>query len=462
MRETILRAVAAALDGLDVGFCAFDTDDCTLAWNETFLDFFPEHRGAVHVGEHYADNLLRFYLARLKTDELPQIQRYIEEGVKRHRLQRRPYEFDHRGVRVRVSSVDMGPFGRLRVWRKVGDAASANVAPVGAPRAPVWTPQPPDAAKVLERLPDGVLIVDPADQALWANEAFLKLYGLVSLGQARGQPFEAIVRHAWGAEADSALCRTTLETLREHQRFSGAPFELPLPGNRWVRIIEQRSTEADGLGSFVHVDITVLKRQQQALHETQARLEALATQDSLTGLANRRRFDEALDLEVRRAQREGSELALLVIDLDDFKAINDTLGHPVGDDVLRRVARVIGNVAQRAGDLAARYGGEEFAVLLPGTSVAQAEVIAERLRLDLAALDLRFLGVAALTASVGLATSTNGRGSGTAADLVFLADEALYAAKRAGKDRVQIARGADAAFPAAPASLEAWATGTRH
>jgi diguanylate cyclase (GGDEF)-like protein len=167
------------------------------------------------------------------------------------------------------------------------------------------------------------------------------------------------------------------------------------------------------------------------------RVASQATTDSLTGLANRRSFDEELALEWRRSHRIGDSLALVLLDLDDFKKVNDTHGHPAGDAVLRAVGDVLG-AGVRQIDLAARYGGEEFVVLVPETDVQGAAQLAKRLRLAVSKArtelpDGRLLKV---TGSFGVAA----KGELTSAEqLIAAADEALYEAKRAGKNRVVVA-----------------------
>lgn len=292
MKDALLQAMGTALDGLDIGYCVFDQDDRTLAWNNTFLALFPEHEGQVFVGEPYQANLRRFYAARLGPEELPHIERYIAEGVARHRSQQRPYEFDHQDFRVRVSSIEMGGFGRVRVWRKVAQLPTRVPRPESSTRKLAEH----NARAVLERLADGVLIVDLADRGMWANQAFTALYRLPSLAAVVGQSFEDIYRRAWQGEARAAPDAGALQALASRRQYSGAPFELPLPGDRWVRVTERRGSEADGRGYFVHSDITDLKRQARELERAHERLQALATTDALTGLANRRRFDEELAL----------------------------------------------------------------------------------------------------------------------------------------------------------------------
>jgi diguanylate cyclase (GGDEF)-like protein len=164
------------------------------------------------------------------------------------------------------------------------------------------------------------------------------------------------------------------------------------------------------------------------------RVASQASTDSLTGLANRWTFDEELALEWRRAERIGDPLGLILLDIDNFKSVNDTHGHQAGDDILRRVGQVLADSVRHA-DLAARYGGEEFGVVLPETDLAGAVELAERLR---AALEAEVVELAdgsrlSVTASFGAAVKGDLPGG---EELVAAADEALYEAKRAGKNRV--------------------------
>jgi diguanylate cyclase (GGDEF)-like protein len=167
------------------------------------------------------------------------------------------------------------------------------------------------------------------------------------------------------------------------------------------------------------------------------KLEELAATDALTGLKNRRKFDAAIDAEWRRAARQKTPLALLMIDADHFKSYNDTFGHQAGDDVLIGIAICISDSVRRSGDCAARYGGEEFAVLLPGLSPAEALQVAETIRLKVQQWS-GDAGAANATVSVGVASLM----PDTATDwslLVNDADKALYAAKASGRNRSVLA-----------------------
>ena len=189
----------------------------------------------------------------------------------------------------------------------------------------------------------------------------------------------------------------------------------------------------------VCVDVTDQHKTEQALRGAHDRLEALANLDGLTGIINRRRFDELFDLEWRAALRNGAALSIVMIDVDRFKAYNDTYGHPAGDACLQAVARAIGSVACRPRDVVARYGGEEFVLLLPGTDRAAASLIAERARLAVEGLGRRHEG-----SECGIVTISAGVGSVQAAperherqrQVIAEADAMLYRAKRAGRNTV--------------------------
>jgi len=185
-------------------------------------------------------------------------------------------------------------------------------------------------------------------------------------------------------------------------------------------------------------DVSIRKHSERALRSANETLERLANVDSLTGLANRRRFDERLDEELGRVRRGGGVVSLVLLDVDYFKTFNDTYGHPAGDECLRRVASVLRTFTRRAGEVAARYGGEEFAMILPGTPHDGALEAAEHFRAAVAALAIpHALNPAGhVTVSLGVAT-VEGADSVDHATVVEAADSALYRAKSGGRNRVE-------------------------
>lgn len=188
---------------------------------------------------------------------------------------------------------------------------------------------------------------------------------------------------------------------------------------------------------------------ESALTEAAGKLAVMAATDGLTGLANRRQFDLNLDREWRRAARNETPLALLLLDADCFKSYNDRYGHQEGDQVLRSIAACIRDTVRRPADAGARYGGEEFAVLLPETDAAGALAMAERLRGAVEALGIPHAGSlnGRVTVSIGVAASWPQAGEEEAM-LVREADEALYEAKHGGRNRVAGARRGDVPGPA--------------
>jgi diguanylate cyclase (GGDEF)-like protein len=210
-------------------------------------------------------------------------------------------------------------------------------------------------------------------------------------------------------------------------------------GKTWTSILDLWRREAIRIGavimaliSFVLAVTLFLAREINRRASAEDKLEELATTDALTGLKNRRKFDTAIDAEWRRATRQKSPLALLMIDADHFKAYNDTFGHQAGDEILVGIAICISDSVRRAGDCAARYGGEEFAVLLPGLSPEEAVRVAETIRQkvrDWSEVTTVSIGIASLTPSATMDCS----------ELVKAADKALYAAKANGRNQSVLA-----------------------
>ena len=173
------------------------------------------------------------------------------------------------------------------------------------------------------------------------------------------------------------------------------------------------------------------------LQQRNAELDRLSTMDGLTGLANRRHFDDVLDMEWRRAAREKTKLSLIMIDIDFFKFYNDNYGHQGGDDCLKQVSAALQKTVCRSGDLVARYGGEEFVVILPNTPAEGAMVMAEKLCLAVSALKIKHeFSKASKVVTISMGVATMIPVSATSEEvLIASADQALYEAKEEGRNR---------------------------
>jgi diguanylate cyclase (GGDEF)-like protein len=252
---------------------------------------------------------------------------------------------------------------------------------------------------------------------------------LVSLQRSR--PHIVIANPAAGGLRVTELIRTLA------QSEDGIP--LLLIGTEPATLATRHAALVDGAFDYFEVpkELGILvERTQQlvVLRQKMDRLRADADLDHLTGLANRRRFRAALKREVERYRRYGVPCALLLLDIDHLKKVNDKFGHPAGDMVIRQIAQTLSEVS-RDNDTAARLGGEEFALLLAGISVEKAAAAAERLRAEIKVRAIE--GVGRVTVSIGIAACPASASSERA--LYAAGDSALYVAKNGGRDRVAMA-----------------------
>ena len=212
--------------------------------------------------------------------------------------------------------------------------------------------------------------------------------------------------------------------------------EVNLFDGRWLQVRTRPTSEGKTL--VVVTDVTRIKQAELALHSATDQLKHLVRTDGLTGLLNRRAFDDSIETEIARSSRAATPMSLLLVDVDRFKAYNDQYGHPAGDECLRLVADHLSKALKRPADMAARHGGEEFAAILPDTDEDGAYLVAEAFRRSLA--EARVPHKASergyLSASVGVATYMPDNLHRSAAEIIQVADEALYSAKAAGRDRV--------------------------
>lgn len=221
------------------------------------------------------------------------------------------------------------------------------------------------------------------------------------------------------------------ETLRYRARHKDGRFV-------WVEVSGQRISGSDEL-VFALRDASHRKAMEDHLEAVNHRLASLAATDDLTGLPNRRTFNEALASEILRCARAGVPIALVLIDVDRFKAFNDGYGHQAGDVCLSSVAKVLGLQVGRPGDLVARYGGEEFVAVLPEATLPGALARAEAMRLAVRDLDIDHAGSehGRVTVSIGVTCLPDAGHADATALLLRQADQALYAAKAGGRDRVE-------------------------
>jgi diguanylate cyclase (GGDEF)-like protein len=200
--------------------------------------------------------------------------------------------------------------------------------------------------------------------------------------------------------------------------------------------LEERVQERTSVLEARNKELNAMRIQ---LQDANAQLLKLVSIDGLTGIANRRHFDEVLAREARRCLRERQPLSLILCDIDGFKRFNDSYGHARGDDTLKKVAQAVEKTFRRAGDLAARYGGEEFAIVLPGIDARRAWLFADRLRRNIwrLAIPNAVSPVAdRVTISAGVATAIPDR-IYQIEELIHAADTALYRAKGNGRNRVE-------------------------
>jgi len=287
---------------------------------------------------------------------------------------------------------------------------------------------------------DAILLVNLEAKVVYASPAVTEM-----LGWAPEEAFGLSYREAFHPE-DISVAESVFQDAREGRHPGMFQFRcLKKDGSYlWMEASLRlyRDPSANEAPGFVVVirDISLRKAAEEELQRAFRMVETLASVDGLTGIANRRRFDEVLQSEWRRAQRDCTACSLLLMDVDHFKNYNDIYGHIPGDRCLRQMAEVAAQVLQRPADLVARYGGEEFAVILPDTTYGGAIAIAEQIRLTVERLRIPHEGNphGVVTVSVGCATQMPGVGSDLS-ELLKAADSALYVAKSLGRNRVEAA-----------------------
>lgn len=292
-------------------------------------------------------------------------------------------------------------------------------------------------SRALSDMSDGVAMFDRNGVLVFCNERYRTSFPLTSNVRVAGTSLRSILAEVIRTGEQLDIPQSNSEAWVDQVIASlgtGGEEQVPLFDGRWLHIRTRPGTEGSSL--VVVSDATTIKSAETALRGLTEQLRTLATTDGLTGLANRRALDQVLPVEVARTVRQSQKLALLMIDVDKFKAFNDIYGHPAGDQCLREIGQCLAKVTRRPGDLAVRYGGEEFVLLLPDTDEDGAYFVAETFRNSLKSKAMPHKGSekGIVTASVGIATTADGLIDH--ADLLVRADQALYSAKSAGRDRV--------------------------
>ena len=311
-------------------------------------------------------------------------------------------------------------------------------------------PVPPSlSARVLGLAQLGLIVIDADMHIVMWNQWMASRSGK-SAHRVQGQDLFDLYGELRGQRLEQAVLSALQSNLPQTLSPSLNPSPFPLyPAGSWggERVEQAVSVTPFNEGKerycLIEVsDISAIVGRERQLRSQAEALRAQSYVDGLTGIANRRHFDVAMDRELRRAMRNEGTLSLLLMDIDSFKAYNDHFGHQQGDACLTLVAEAFASMLQRPADLAARYGGEEFAAVLPDTSAEQAAQHAEAIRAKIASLNINHAPAATrphVTMSIGVATFDKQHLNDVAA-MLAAADSCLYAAKKAGRDCVIVYR----------------------
>ena len=322
----------------------------------------------------------------------------------------------------------------FRINRRLASSMAANsrTAAALAEREKLWR-------TIINTSPDGITIASLDGVILQVSSRVSTMFGYESVDEIIGSNIFDFFDPAWHARANIMIGELVKGA------HTGAVEFLMIRKDGSTLFIEiNAEILRDDNGNpralfFIERDITERKQAEEMLDEYNQKLEALSITDGLTGLANRRHFDETLAQEYSRHARSEAALSLILLDIDYFKAFNDTYGHVKGDDCLRAVAGVIAGCTNRTMDLAARYGGEEFACILPETDLGGAIAIAENIRHSIQALAIPHKGsmvADAVTASLGV-TTVRYIAQQSVEDILSQVDALLYLAKSSGRNRIE-------------------------
>lgn len=439
--ETAFMCLREAIDEMPAGFELYDTQDRLMVCNLQMERMYPQSHRAQSLGQSY-ESLLRRALQEGTLVDAPAGQ---EEEWLQHRMASRGasstpllrhlpggewvHLYESRTASGCIVAV------RVNVTEAVRQREVLHAAQAQARTSEVRL------REAIEAMPTGMAIYDHQDRLVMHNREVSDMAPYCDGGDLIGQTYETLIRRSLARGEVVDAVGQEEEWLR--QRLAGRgrlkePLLRRIHDGRWMRFYETRTPT--GCLIMVRLDVTDLVEKSMQLEQANEQLVHLSTTDSLTGLANRRLFDQSLQNEWQRSARSQQPISLLMIDIDYFKRYNDHYGHLTGDACLRQVARVLYDCAQRSGELVARYGGEEFALLLPGADAEAARVVAQRCmdEIDRARIPHVNSPVSAwLTFSIGVAT-TVADANLLPESLVRCADAALYRTKGSGRAHFEV------------------------
>ena len=438
--QHIRQLLERAMDALPVGIEIFDEQDRLVLYNQQLARMYPALNYTALRGQRFVDILRSSVAQALVPAAQGREEAWIDERLSEHGS----------ATLTRVQRLSDGRWINIYETRTPENyvmAVRLDITDLIEQRQALETAQ--DTAQqarqllhdAVESLPEGFALFDADDKLVVCNTQYRRLYPISAPMMVPGTPFEQIVRY--GVERGQYLDAVGNEEawlaqrLADHRSAHHAQLQR-LPEGRWLQADERRTPQGGIAG--VRTDVTQLVRKEQELAAANAQLALLSATDGVTGIGNRRRFDDRLAVEWLRCGRQQAPLAVVLIDIDHFKLYNDHFGHIAGDECLRRVAQLLQATIRRADEVAARYGGEEFVLLLPDTPLADAITVAQRCMDSLRAAALAHPHsptAPILTLSLGIASVVPHHGAGSDT-LVQAADAALYRAKHAGRNRFEV------------------------
>lgn len=291
----------------------------------------------------------------------------------------------------------------------------------------------------IEISPNCLGVINSDKEVIYCNQHFASIFG-TTVQNATGKKSADLLRNAWETKQGVIINTDNFEQWlanlhKLHSDKALNQYETDLTDGRWFKMT--RINLDSGNTIIMGVDITELKNAQKALEDAHQHIESLVNTDQLTGVHNRRAYNQIAKQECARAIRFNQPLSLLVIDIDYFKTINDCYGHIGGDQILKEFAQTCDKLLRQSDSLS-RIGGEEFTAILPMTDQNEAKVIAERIRAQIAQHSFYVAQTSKginITISIGCSTLTEGDTSMN--ELFCRADKALYSAKHGGRNKVQ-------------------------